>query len=312
MAPQDGQIAWLLEGDPAIRWQVLRDLLDADPAEVEEERARVAGTGWGARLLAEQDADGRWGGGLYSPKWVSTTYTLWLLHWLGLPPAHPAALAGCAQLWASTTNHDGGLNIGRRTRSPETCITGIMVLLSSSFRCDDPRVDPTVTWLLSQQLHDGGWNCAAVDEPTKHGSFHTSVIALEALDEYARARGRVPVADALERGREFFLTHRVYQSHRTGATAIRDSTRFPFPPQWHFDVLRGLELFSLTGQAPDQRMRPAVEIVRNARRKDGTWPTFRGYPGKEWFTMEERGPSRWNTLRAQRLLRWWDRVIAAR
>jgi hypothetical protein len=291
----DELVRWLLEGDPAIRWRVLQDLTDASDQEVRRERARVATGGWGARLLAAQDNDGGWGGGVYSPKWTSTTYTLLRLLWLGLLPGHPAALNGCERLW----EWQG------RWRVPETCIVSILVRLTSTHGYHAEGLDRLVTYLLDQQLTDGGWNCATRTEKNKHSSFHTSIQALEALDAYTSAGGRVDASRSLRRGREFFLEHRLYRSHRTGAVAIRGSTRFPAFPEWHFDVLRGLEHFCQSSQQRDERLRDAVDVVRRARRKDGRWPTYSPYPGRQWFQLEPPGPSRWNTCRALRVLQWW-------
>lgn len=290
-------LAWLLDGDPAIRWRVLQHLTSGSAEEVARERARVATDGWGARLLAAQDVDGGWGGGVYSPKWTSTTYTLLHLLWLGLPAAHPAALRGCERLW----EWQGGWRV------PETCIEAILVRLTSNFCYHAERLDEVVEDLVQQQLADGGWNCETRSDKSKHGSFHTSIQALEALDAYTRAGGRLDTAEPGRRGREFFLQHRLYQSHRTGAVAVRGSTRFPAFPEWHFDVLRGLEHFADVGAAPDERLSVAVEVVRRARRRDGRWPTYSPYPGRHWFELEPSGPSRWNTCRALRVLRWWHR-----
>lgn len=295
------QIDWLLEGDPSIRWRTLRDLLAASSAEVDAERSRVATEGWGARLLARQDADGSWGGGDYSPKWTSTTYTLLALYWLGLPAGHEAALRGCSRLWRWWDQRD-----------PETCIAGMFVLISSANGYAAPEVEETAQWLLDQQLDDGGWNCAALvrggaTDKRRHGSFHTSISALDALVEYRAAGGIQAVDAALGAGEEFFLRHRLFRSHRTGQPAIPASTRFPQFPQWRFDVMRGLEHYVAVGVSPDPRLADAVDVVRRARRRDGCWPTYAGYPGRTWFRAEEPGASRWNTLRALRVLDWWNR-----
>jgi hypothetical protein len=287
---------WLLEGDPAVRWRVLQNLDGAPDRQTARERARVATEGWGARLLAVQDADGGWGGGVYSPKWTSTTYTLLRLLWLGLPPGHPAALNGCDQLWRWQA----------RWRVPETCIVGILVRLTSYHAYDTPRVDDLVADLLDQQLADGGWNCATRTDKEKHGSFHTSIQALEALDSYASAGGGIEVGQARRRGHEFFLRHQLYRSHRTGAVAIRGSTRFPAFPEWHFDVLRGLEYFAEFDAPRDGRLGDAVGVLYRARRKDGRWPTYTPYRGSQWFQLEPPGPSRFNTSRALRVLQWWE------
>ena len=287
---------WLLEADPAVRWRVLQDLVGAPDPQVELERARVADTGWGARLLAAQNPDGGWGGGVYSPKWTSTTYTLLHLLWLGLPPGHPAALRGCEQLWTWRA----------RWRVPETCVVSMLVRLTSYHAYDAAGLDDLAADLLDQQLDDGGWNCATRTDKTKHSSFHTSIQALEALDAYAGAGGEIDSRQARRRGRDFFLEHRLYRSHRTGAVAIRGSTRFPAFPEWHFDVLRGLEHFAAADAPRDDRLSDAVDVLYRARRQDGRWPTYAPYPGRQWFQLEPPGPSRWNTCRALRVLRWWE------
>jgi hypothetical protein len=289
----DELMEWLLQGDPAIRWRVRQDLASAPAREVARERRRVATEGWGARLVEAQNPDGGWGEGVYSPKWTSTTYTLLRLLWLGLTAKHPAALRGCEQLWQWQA----------RWRVPETCIVSILVRLTSFYGYPAEKLDDLVVYLLDQQLDDGGWNCATLTEKGKHSSFHTSIQALEALDAYT---GTVDVSSAVRAGREFFLRHRLYKSHRTGEIAIRASTRFPAFPEWHFDILRGLEYFRDSGAERDPRLADAVEVIRQARRKDGRWHTYAPYAGRQWFQIEPPGPSRWNTARALRVLTWWE------
>jgi hypothetical protein len=289
-------IDWLLAGDPAVRWQVLAHLTAADAPAVAAERARVGREGWGARLLAEQAPDGSWGGGMYSPKWVSTTYTLLHLMWLGLPSGHPAALLGLGQLW----DWQG------RWRYWEACIQSMLVRLTVTFPHPAPRLDDVVADLLEQQQDDGGWNCRTRTDRAQHGSFHTSIQALEALQAYRSSGGSLPVQDAVERCRAFFLRHRLYQSHRTGDIAIPASTRFPAFPEWHFDVLRGLEAFAAGGVPPDGRLQDAVALVLGKRRKNGRWPTYAPYSGRQWFRLEPAGEGRITTVRALRVLRWWQ------
>jgi hypothetical protein len=294
-------LGWLLEGDPSIRWKVLRDLEGAAPDAVARERAKVATQGWGARLLAAQGPDGRWGGGDYTPKWTSTTYTLLALHWMGLPSGHPAAIAGCTRLWEWQA----------KQRRPETCIMSMLVLISSSHGYDDQAVAAAVDWLRQQQLDDGGWNCRTLTDRSKHGSFHTSISALDALNAYSHRHPEDHTTVEQQRGRDFFLRHRLYKSHRTGEVAIPASVRFPLLPQWHFDVLRGLEHFAAVAAPADPRLEDAVGVIRRAQRGDGRWPTYAPHQGKAWFTMEARGPSRWNTARALRVLHWWEGAPAA-
>ncbi len=307
-APAD-TIEWLLDGDPAIRWQVMRDLLDAPPSEYQQTRRSVATRGWGRALLDRQDANGTWAGGLYGPKWTSTTYTLLLLRRFGLAEDHAGARRGVERLWDGARYFDGGLTAAVTIDLPEACITSMYVALARYFGFDDDRVDQAVDWLVDHQLGDGGWNCDTPRYGNTHGSFHTTISALEALTEVSwRAPDRRGVAEALQRGREFFLHHRLYRSHRTGEVAKPVFTRLSFPPRWHFDILRGLEHFAAVGAHQDDRLADPVAVLSGKQRRDGTWPLQQKHAGKVWFDMERTGgPSRWNTLRALRVLRWWGR-----
>src|SRR5437660_1589627 len=247
----DPSIEWLLDGDPAIRWQVLRDLVDAEDATVERERRNVARKGWGARLLTKQGRDGRWAGGrspdrgLYSPKWISTTYTMLLLRDFGLPPRTPRMRKACRILLDRGIQSDGGINFGtwgQWTRRSETCISGMVLSIVSYFDSDDSRLDTIVSHLLDRQMDDGGWNCR---RPATHSSVHTSISVLEGLRHFELRGGpnvrRVQAAQ--RRGREFLLAHRLFRSHRTGAVIKPEFTRFSYPPRWHYDILRALDYF---------------------------------------------------------------------
>ncbi len=299
-------VGWLLEGDPAITWQTRHDLLD-DPAGAAADRARVAVEGWGARMLGHQDPGGTWGNAIYSPKWTSTTYSLLELYRYGLDADHPAARRGVEVLLDRMRYIDGGLTPAKTVPEPEICVTGMMVQLDAYFRIDDPRADDLVDWLVGEQLADGGWNCDTYRTGSTNGSFHTTITVLEAFRERGERRPDPRMAEAAARGREFFLEHRLYHSRRTGAIADDVFTRFSFPPRWHFDALRGLDYFQASRADRDDRLSDAIELVHARRRKDGTWPLQNVHRNCTWFTMERGGqPSRWNTLRALRVLRWWE------
>lgn len=310
-------IAWLLRGDPSIRWQTMRDLAGASEAAVERERSRVARAGWGARLLARQDPAGTWAGGaspqagLYSPKWISTTYTMLLLRDFGLPAANRQAHKACTLLLDRGLQPDGGINYGtwaQWTRRGETCVTGMILSILSYFRYEDARLDTVADHLLEQQMPDGGWNCRRPYGAT-HSSVHTTISVLEGLREYELYRsykGR-QVRAAQRRGREFLLLHRLFRSHRTGAVIKPVFTRFSFPPRWHYDILRALDYFQAVGATRDERLSEAIDIVRGHQCPDGKWLLENRYNGKTYFELERLGgPSRWNTLRALRVLKWWD------
>ncbi len=312
MEVDESTVRWLLGGDASIRWQTMQDLLDAPAGQVEAERARVATTGWGGELLRRQDPEGTWAGGLYTPKWTSTTYTLLLLFRCGLPPCTAAARRGVELLWVRARFYDGGLTPARSIDAPEACVTSMYVALARYFGYGDRRVDAAVDWLLANQLDDGGWNCRTVRFGDRHSSFHTSIAALEALSQAVGvAPARRDVVEAMARGREFFLRHRLYKSHRDGSVVDPVFTRLSFPPRWHFDVLRGLDHFQSVPAPWDERFGDAVGLLRGKRRSDGTWPVQHKHAGRVWFDMEKAGtPSRWNTLRALRVLRWVDRATA--
>jgi hypothetical protein len=304
---------WLLDGDPAIRWQVLRDVVGAAARPGKQERQRVAREGWGASLLARQDPEGTWAGGLssdgglYSPKWISTTYTMLLLRDFGLPATNRQARKACPLLLDQGLQRDGGINYGWRGRS-ETCITGMVLSILSYFEYDDDRVDNLAAHLLQQQMADGGWNCQR-DHGATHSSVHTTISVLEGLRLYElhRRRKMGAVRAAQARGREFLLVHGLFRSHRTGGIIKPIFLRFSFPPRWHYDILRALDYFQAVNARRDDRLIEAIEIVRNKQRDDGRWPLENRYKGKAYFQLERLGaPSRWNTLRALRVLLWWE------
>jgi hypothetical protein len=313
----DTTIQWLIDGDPAIRWQALRDLAGAPESIVERERKKITRDGWGARLLAKQDAAGIWAGGaspnagLYTPKWTSTTYTLLLLRDFGLSPANRQARKACKLLLDRGLRKDGGVDYGRWaewTGRGETCVTGMVLSILSYFNFEDSRLDLVVDHLLEQQMVDGGWNCRRSSGAT-HSSVHTTISALEGLRHYELlgVRNVRAVREAQRRGREFLLVHRLFRSHRTGEVMKPEFTRFSFPPRWHYDVLRALDYFQSANAARDRRLAEAVELVRASQCEDGRWLLQHTYSGKTYFELERVGASsRWNTLRALRVLKWWD------
>ncbi len=296
-------LEWLLDADPSIRWQVMRDLTD-EPAEVvAAERAKVATEGWGAQLLALQAADGQWGGGTYFPEWTSTTNTLALLRCMGLDPASDQARRAVA-LVAENARWEYD-NLRFFDGEVEPCINGQAVAIGAYFGQD---VKGIVDRLLNDQMADGGWNCEQ-ERGSVRGSFDSSINVLEGLLEYERAVGPDPAVTAARlRGQEYILDRRLFRRLSTGEV-IEPNTgvwlRFAFPGRWHYDVLRGLDYLRAADVTPDERVTEAIELLRGKREADGRWLLELTYPGAVHFEMEaEDGPSRWNTLRAMRVLRW--------
>ena len=308
-------IRWLLDSDPSIRWQVMRDLTDAPPGEVAAERARVATEGWGARLLAQQGADGSWGGAAWNHGWDSTMHVLMLLRDFGLDPASDEARRAVGLVRDRVTWRGCGPrecdNNAFFEGEVEPCINGQVGAVGAYFGQD---IRGIVDRLLGEQLPDGGWNCEAPNGSTR-SSFNTTICVLEALLEYERAGGGTPeVTEARLRGQEYLRERRLFRRRSTGAVIERDRkggavwTRFAFPTWWHYDVLRGLEYLRSAGTLPDERAAEAIDLVASKCDDEGRWPLEARYPGVMPLEMDESEgrPSRWNTLRALRVLDWYS------
>ena len=303
-------IDWLLEGDPTIRWQTLRDILGKPAVQWKREQAKVATEGWGRQLLDCRDPAGTWGGGIYGPKWISTTYTLLLLRDMGLPQDNRIAAKGAGLLL------DGDIKATRvfgdfkgLLAKNDLCVTAMYMTLMCYFGVRDDRTEEIVSHLLRHQMPDGGWNCAERRHAVTHSSLHTTISVLDGLWEYSRQNGRKKcglIAEPVHRAQEFILQHRLFQSDKTGKVIHEAFTKFSFPPRWHWDVLRGLDYFRRVNAPRDKRLQDAIDLLLSKRCADGRWKLENHHKGKEFFKLEKPGqPSRWNTLRALRVLRWW-------
>jgi hypothetical protein len=228
-----------------------------------------------------------------------------LLRDFGLPQNNAQARAACRLLLDRGLRADGGINYVRDARS-ETCITGMVLSILAYFRLDDDRLNDIEAHLLGAQMPDGGWNCRRV---ASHSSMNTTISVLEGLhliESSGRGHPR-KTRESEERAREFLLVHRLFRSHRTGTVIKSEFMRFVFPPRWHYDILRALDYFQAVRAPADTRLSEAVDIVNRRRGPDGRWTLEYAYNGKTHFPLERlRAPSRWNTLRALRVLKWWN------
>ncbi|HEY4253110.1 MAG TPA: hypothetical protein VGM87_18005 [Roseomonas sp.] len=313
-------IDWLLASDPAIRWQVMRDLLDAPETAWMAERARVETEGWGARLLAHQDADGQWAGGAFLPRdfdprewrelgqpWTATCFSLSQLREFGLDPASAAARRTVALVGRHSRWDAGGQPYWQG--EVEECINGRTVADGAYFGVD---VTPIVDRLLGERLEEGGWNCERVNGSVR-SSFATTINVLEGLLEFERATGGTPASrQARESGEAYLLARQLFRRLSTGEPVDAAFLSLRHPYRWHYDILRALDHFraaaALTGTAPDQRLGEAIAALRARRLPDGRWPLDRSPAGRVWFPVDDGpgAPSRWVTLRALRVLRWWE------
>jgi len=302
-------IDWLLDSDPAIRWQVMRDLAHEPADVVAAERARVAAEGWGARLLALQAPDGAWGGRAWSHDWTDTFHVLELLRWLGPDPGSRQARQAVGLVrdhitwrdpdfetpWADNRFFDGEV---------EPCINGNVVATGSYFGVD---VASLVDRLLGEQLADGGWNCE-VENGATVSSIETTINVLEGLLEHERAiGGSARVGEARRRGEAYLLERRLFRRKTTGEVIDPGWLRFSFPHWYHYDVLRGLDYLRSAGVRPDEGVAEAIRVVEDNRGPDGRWPLQNVREGEAHFLMEQGAgePSRWNTLRGMRVLEWF-------
>ena len=304
-------INWLLDSDPSIRWQVMRDLTGESDATVAGERSRVASEGWGARLLDLQGPDGHWGGAAFVPRaWISTKDTLQLLRDLGVDPTADRVRRAIGQVRDRCT---WGPEFGD---SPffegeiEPCINGRVLAIGAYF---GEASDRLAERLLEEQLEDGGWNC---DAPRSHSSrrpvstrssFHSTICVLEGLLEYETATGPRPeVTAARLRGQEYLLERRLFRSRSTGQVINPAWTQISFPTRWHYDILWGLDHLRRACVEPDNRTAEAVDLIANKRDRLGRWPLENPHAGTVHVEMEGSAgqPSRWTTLRALRVLRW--------
>jgi hypothetical protein len=297
-------IDWLLDSDPAIRWQVMRDLTDAPAEEVAAERAKIATEGWGAQLLAAQPPDGVWAGGAYFPEWTATTPTLQLLRAFGLDPKSPEARRSIKLVRANARwEYD---DLPYFDGEVEPCINGQAVAIGAYFG-EDVRV--IVDRLVTEQMDDGGWNCEQERGSTR-GSFETTINVLEGLLEYERAKGANGVVRAARvRGQEYLLERRLLRRLSTGELAQPRWLYLAFPNGWHYDPLRALDYLRDAGVPPDDRMAEAIDIVESKRGADGRWAlehTFHDELVVDLGETEDQ-PSRWITLHALRVLRWYEK-----
>jgi hypothetical protein len=312
-------VDWLLDSDPAIRWQAMRDLTDASPATIAAERARVPREGLGAEILASQGSDGSWHRA-DAPVWLPTLFTLLLLRATGVDRAEPAVESALARLEAG---YRWDQEFGAKPffqGEVEPCINGGVLALGAYF---GHPTESLALRLLSEQLDDGGWNCEA--PKSTRSSFHTTICVLEGLLEFERAVGpsapiAAQIAAARRRGEEYLLARSLFRRRSTGEVADPAFLKLVFPPRYHYDILRALDYLrnsdanTNSSIKPDPRISEAVRLIESKRQADGRWLLDRSYDEALALPLGESAgePSRWNTLRALRVLRWYEHSTATR
>ena len=307
-------VDWLLDSEPAIRWQAMRDLTDAPPAAIAAERAIVPRDGLGAEILALQRSDGSWHRP-NAPVWLPTLFTLLLLRATGVGRTEPAVQAALARLEAGLRwNNQTGcwdLRSAEFGGNPffegevEPCINGGVLAVGAYFGRPSENLAHR---LIGEQLADGGWNCEA--PKSTRSSFHTTICVLEGLLEYEGAVDDAPgITAARRRGEDYLLKRALFRRLSTGDVANPGFLELAFPPRYRYDILRGLDYLRSAGVLPDARISDAVHLVETKRQADGRWLLDRAYDEALALPFSESAgaASRWNTLRALRVLRWYER-----
>jgi hypothetical protein len=300
----DKLIEWLLGGDVSIQYQTERDLLGSERPDLQN---RILKEGWGARFLAQRNKNGHWGRGFYQPKWTSSHYSLLDIKNLQPPRDQPSLLETIEQIAETRKADDGGINPGKTVPVSDVCINGMFLDYACYFKIDQGRLESVVDFVLEEHMADGGFNCQRNRSGAVHSSVHSTISVLEGIQQYKTQGYQYRLAELLSAARdaeEFLLMHELFKSDKTGDIIHKDMLRLSFPSRWKYDILRAFEYFRSAGCEWDERMKPAADILMKKRRKDGRWPLQAKHPGELHFEMEKAGkPSRWNTLRALRVLK---------
>ena len=297
-------IAWLLKGDVSIQYQVHRDLLGSEQPHLRE---RIATEGWGVQFLSHRKKEGHWGQRFYQPKWISTHYTVLDLKNLNISQNNQAIRQSISQVIQTSKGPDGGILPIGVDKKCDVCVNGMFLNYASYFRIEENDLKSIIDFLLSEHLQDGGFNCNSNRIEVIHSSMHTTISVLEGINEYAKNGYQYrleELQEAEEKARTFLLEHRLFRSDRTGDIIDKKWLMLSYPSRWKYDILRALDYFQFAGVNYDPRMQDAIEVLHKKRRKDYKWPVQAKHPGQTHFDMEKTGgPSRWNTLRAMRVLK---------
>jgi hypothetical protein len=302
-------INWLLEGDVSIQYQVHRDLLATKKQDLQD---RIATKGWGAQFLSYRKKEGHWGDRFYQPKWISTHYTILDLKNLAISPRNREIRQSISQVIETLKGPDGGIfPIGTRKKS-DVCVNGMFLNYAAYFRIQEDELKSIVDFLLEEHMKDGGFNCNSNTTGATHSSLHSTISVIEGILEYTKNNYKYRIEElqrAADKAREFILQHRFFRSHRTGNIIDKKMLMLSYPSRWKYDILRALDYFQFAGIGYDPRMQEALDVLKKKRRQDGKWVVQAKHPGQTHFEMEKTGdPSRWNTLRALRVLNHFDKT----
>jgi len=303
----DNLLEWLLKGDVSIQYQVHRDLLGIENTSLRE---RIATEGWGAKFLSFRRREGHWGQRFYQPKWISSHYTLLDLKHLAISPDNQAIRQSILQVIDTLKGSDGGISPFGAEQKCDVCLNGMFLNYASYFGMKEDNLKSIIDFLLTERMDDGGFNCNSNTTGASHSSVHSTLSVLEGILEFTKKGYTYRQADlqkAEKESTEFLLQHNLYKSHTTGQIMNKKMLMLSYPSRWKYDILRALDYLQNAEISYDPRMQDALDILKKKRRNDGRWPVQSKHPGQTHFDMEKAGDaSRWNTLRALRVLKRFD------
>ena len=303
----DHLIEWLLKGDVSIQYQVHRDLLGIENTSLQD---RIATEGWGAKFLSFRRPGGHWGQRFYQPKWISSHYTLLDLKNLAVSPDNQAIRQSILQIIDTLKGSDGGISPFGAEQKCDVCLNGMFLNYASYFGMMEDNLKSIIDFLLTERMKDGGFNCNSNTIGATHSSVHSTISVLEGILEFTKSGytyRREDLQNAEKESIEFLLQHNLYKSHKTGEIINKKIVMLSYPSRWKYDILRALDYLRSAEVSYDPRMQDALDLLKKKRLKDGRWPLQAKHPGQTHFDMEKTGDaSRWNTLRALRVLKYFD------
>lgn len=304
-------INWLLEGDVSIQYQVYRDLLGIEKKDLQD---RIEKEGWGQKFLSKRNSNGHWGDRFYQPKWISTHYTLLDLRNLYLPQDNKVVQETIELVLQNGKADDGGIPLGPSTKQhSDICVNGMFLNYASYFNTSEDKLHSIVDSILNEIMPDGGFNCRTTRSGAKHSSLHTTLSVLEGLTEFQKAGNTYQmnkIQNAISSAKEFILLHKLFISDRTGEIISKDFLKLTYPGRWKYDILRAMDYFQYSETQWDNRMKTAIDVLQKKQTKKGIWKLQAAHPGQVHFNMEKAGkPSRWNTLRVLRILKYFEHAI---
>ena len=296
-------LAWILEGDISLQYQALKDLKGEIRADLQK---KICKEGWGYKFLNARKKNGHWGHSFYQPKWISTHYTLLDLRNLWAFSGEPRIRESINLIADHNIGWDGGVNPNRSNLASDVCVNGMFLNYACYFGVEEEKIRSVIDFILGQLMNDGGFNCMSNRSGARHSSLHSTLSTLEGLFEYLKngySYRKKEISKVISSGNEFILMHKLFKSDHTGEIINQAFLKLPYPSRWRYDILRAMDYFAYSGVKWDARMKDATEVIVSKKNKDGSWNLNAKYPGQVHIEMEKAGkPSRWNTLRALRVL----------